>query len=373
MRLACRMLRSTLAGDKRRAASGPHQISNGNQDMALLTICMPTRRDFAQSRAAIEAAVDFADAYGAEVVLSDNSGDPEKKAYWESRSPRIRYVPSTAPTAFDNFLHSVKAAATPFILQLGDDDSIAFSRAIRPVELASLPDDVMGVRPLTEVTVTGAGVVRRKEFGISQTTPSGRIREYSEKAAGDNSALYSVFRREVYTSLLELFALHHPTKGSFTDWAMALALFAYGRMIFDPSIIYRYNADQWSDQTKIAERNEELYRAAGIPPELGDSYQPLLMALDLFIFVTRPGTPLDRDGAIDAASIVAGDVLNGFLNQVARKPQDYTEKLRYLADLAGKEQNAFNRFQLGLIMADELKPGLKDAYVRYFQIANGQV
>lgn len=336
--------------------------------MPLLSLCMPSNRDLAGSRASIEAALAFAEARDAELLISDNSGDPAKEAHWRGRSPRIRYATSSGTTAFGNFLAALLMAETPFILNLGDDDSIGVDTSITPLDLAGLPADFMGVRPRTEVTVTGRGILRTKEFGIEEMTPSGRMREYFLKCGNDNCGFYSIYRREPYTNLIRLFAEKHPIKGDFIDWAMAFTLFAYGRMAYDPSIIYRYNYDQWATSAGIAEKNQRMFAAAGLPADT-ERFQPLLMALDMFVFLTRPGTPLTREQALDAVAMVAGDILNGFTNQVIREPQNYSEKMRYLVELARQEQNAFGRIQLGMIMVDELKPGLKDAYVAYYQTA----
>ncbi len=334
--------------------------------MPLLSICMPTKRNLEASRRAILEALAVAEARDAVLVLSDNSGDAAKRAYWENRSPRIVYHLSEAPSAFHNFLEAVTVATTPFILVLGDDDGLRVDPSIIPVDLATLPADFMGVRPLTEVHVTGHGVVRRKDFGIEELTPTGRIREFSQKSGGDNSAFYSIFRRDVYRDLLKLFVERHPIRANFIDWAFSLALFSYGRMAYDPGLIYAYNADQWASIELTKARNREIFAAAGLP-EHTDLYQPLLMAVDLFIFVARPGTPLTREDALNAISVTAGDVMNGFLNQVTREPEKYPQRLRYLVELALPETDAFARFQLGLVMLDDLKPGLKDAYAAFFQ------
>ncbi|MBB4066930.1 hypothetical protein [Gellertiella hungarica] len=337
--------------------------------MSLLSICMPSNRNLAASRKSIEAALAFAEARDAQLIVADNSEDAEKAAWWQGRSDRLHMLDTRGKAVFDNYLATIMAAQTPFILQLGDDDMIGIDASVPSFDLATLPDDFMGVRPRTELTVTGQGVVRSKTFSIDSPTPSGRIREYSEKAKGDNSAFYSIFRREPYLGLMRLFGNHHPIKGGFADWAMALALFAYGRMAYDPSIIYQYNADQWSTPEKTAARNLQLFQDVGMPPHT-TLFQPLLMTLDVFTFVARPGTPLSREEALDAMSVIGGEMLNGFLNQVVRQPKDYSEKIGYLAELARAETDAFARFQLALIMVDDLKPGLKDAYVRFYQMAN---
>lgn len=338
--------------------------------MSLLTLCMPSNRDLARSRRAIEQALAYCEARGVPFVISDNSGDPEKAAFWRGRSPLIRYLTSQGTDALTNFLDSVSAAETPFVLQIGDDDGISFDPAMPAFDLATLPSDYMGVRVKTLVEITGHGVVRTKEFSIDATTPGERMLEYSRKAEGDNSAFYSIFRRQPYMDLMRLFAEHHPTKGGFSDWAMSLALFSYGRMGYDPGTIYHYNADQWAGSEKVEKKNLELFSAAGLPAHT-TLFQPLLMALDVFVFVGRPGTPLDQQQALNAISMASGGVLDGFLGAVARAPDQYNETVRYLVDLARTETDAFGRFQLALVMADQLKPGLKDAYVAFYRAANG--
>lgn len=334
--------------------------------MPLLSICVPTKRPFSTSRSAIEQALAVADARDALVVVSDNSGDPQKRAYWQNRSPRIIYHGSKAGSALENFLEAVRVADTPFVLALGDDDGLSVDPHHPALDLADLPADYMGVRPMTHVHITGHGVLRIKDFGIAGLTPTERVREYSQKAGGDNSAFYSIYRREPYRDLLQHFVEHHPVKANFIDWALSLALFGYGRMAYDPGLIYHYNADQWASLEQTRTKNAEIFAEAGLPPHT-DLYQPLLMAIDLFVLVARPGTPLSREEALDAVSVTAGDVMNGFLNTVMREPEKYPDRVRYLTQLAQAEADAFDRFQLALLILDDLKPGLKDAYVNYFR------
>lgn len=338
--------------------------------MSLLTLCMPSNRNLEGSRRAIEQALAYCEARDAVLVISDNSDDAEKQAYWRGRSPRIRYLTSSGTDALTNFLASVTAADTPFILQIGDDDGLSIDPAQPAFDLSGLPADFMGVRVKTLVEITGHGIVRTKEFSIDAATPGERILEYSRKAEGDNSAFYSIFRREPYLNMMRLFQDHHPIKGGFIDWAMSLSLFAYGRMAYDPSTIYHYNADQWAGQERVEKKNLELFAAAGLPPHT-TLFQPLLMALDVFIFVGRPGTPLSREAALNAISMASGGMLEGFLGAVTRNPDSYSETIRYIVDLAKAETDSFARFQLGLVMVDQLKPGLKDGYVAFYRAANG--
>lgn len=338
--------------------------------MALLTLCIPSNRSLERSLRTISQALAFAEARDALVLVSDNSGEADKAAYWWGRSPRLIYHTSTGTDAFQNVLAATSLAETPFSLLVGDDDGLSFDNTHPAYDLADLPADHMGIRPKTLVEVTGVGVVRTKDFGVSSERPSQRILEYAKIAGGDNSAFYSIFRREHFVGLLRLFHDHHPIRGAYIDWALSLALFAYGRMVYDPSIVFRYNADQWATASAADKKKQDIFKACNLPPH-ASLYEPLLLALDLFCFVCRPGTPLDREGALDAASIVAGDLMNAFLNQVVVDPSDYSDRMRYLVDLARAEDQTFARFQLGLLMVDELRPGLKDGYLQFFKVASG--
>lgn len=367
-RFAIRALARMSGGGMARPHNRFRTVPEGR--MPLLTLCIPSNRSLERSLATISDALSFAEERDALVLVSDNSGLPEKAAHWWGKSPRLIYHTSTGTNAFENILAATRLAETPFIMLIGDDDRLASDPKVKPYDLADLPPDYMGIRPKTLLEVTGLGVVRTKEFGIVSERSSQRILEYARAAGGDNSGFYSIFRREHYVGLLSLFLDHHPIKGAFIDWAFALALFAYGRMAYDPSILFRYNADQWATVELTDKKNQEIFAACGLPPHT-TIYQPLLMALDVFCFVCRPGTPLNRDSALDAASIVAGDLMNTFLNQVTLDPTDYSERMRYLVELARAEDQAFARFQLGLMMVDELRPGLKDGYLHFFKVASG--
>lgn len=336
--------------------------------MPHLSICMPSNRPFGTSRRAIETALAYCEAKDAALIVADNSGDAEKRAHWQGRSPRLTYLITDGTDVMTNFMTAFLASDTPFIMPMGDDDEIVFDPKRPTFDLARLPDDHIGVRPVTEVWTEERGVIHTKSFAIGGERPDARIIEYAQAAAGDNSAFYSIFRRKAYIDLMDLFARHHPTKGAYCDWAQVTALFAFGKMQLDRSSVYRYNFAGWHDQKLIDKKNIELFLAADLPAD-AKKYAPLLQYLDIFIFVSSKQAPLTPDDAINAKAILSGSVFAGFLTMVAQQPQAYSETMRYLAELARSEQDIMGRFQIALIMAGQIREGLKEQYFDYYRTA----
>ena len=327
---------------------------------------MPSNRDLAQSRRAIETALAYCKARDAVLIVADNSGDAAKKAHWKGRSSHLRYLETENFDANGNFLATFHAAETPFVMPMGDDDELHHDAAVPAFDLSALPADHIGVRPVTHVWLPETGKGRVKEFAISAKTPAQRILEYIDAAQGDNSAFYSIFRREPYLALMELFIHHHPTKGGYCDWALMAALMSYGRMALDRGTVFRYNFTGWSTKDEIDQRNSRLYTSAGLPADAA-KYSALLLYLDLFVFTARksPPTPEEHAGLND----LMGRVLAPFIREVGSVPRDYSETMVYLAELAGQETDMMSRFHIALVMANQIQDGLKDRYVEYYQRA----
>lgn len=336
--------------------------------MPFLTLCMPSNRDLENSRAAIESAVAYCEARDALLVVADNSGDPAKRAFWQNRSPRIRWHETPGTDANANFIAALSAADTEFVMLMGDDDQIASDPAVPLFDFAALPADFMGVRPKTQVFSSRRGVFREKTFSIGAAMPGERMVEYNEACGGDNSAFYSIFRREPYLGLMRFYTERHPTKGGYCDWALSLTLFAYGRMAYDPGTIFRYNYDQWSTTDQLEAKTRDIYRKAGLPED-AKRFEMLLMFLDVYVFLARRDSPLSRDEALNGLTAAAHLIMNGFIRRVDEAPAAYDETIRYIVDLARAERDIDSRFQLGVAMTEYVQPGLKDRYVAFYHQA----
>lgn len=338
--------------------------------MPELSICMPSHRNLADSRQAIESAIAYCDARDAILIVSDNSGDAEKQAWLEGLSPRLVYIDSASTSATENMLTSLDAASTPFVLPMGDDDQILSVPGETAVDLASLPFDYVGVLPVSEPFSGRHGALGRKAFSLTEEESGERIAKYVAEARGNNSCYYSIYRRDVFVALTHLFLEHHPTKGSYCDWALSLALVSYGKMAHDPSTVFRYNMDNWDSAEKVADMYAGLFRNAGLP-DGAEKYERLLMFLDLFVLATRAGSPLSQEQRQKVGKDVVNRMLGEFIRQVADAPESYDGTIRHLATMALEETNSFTQFQIGMMMADRVQPGLKDRYVHFVKQAMG--
>ena len=336
--------------------------------MPFLTICMPSNRDLEKSRAAITSALAYCEARDALLVVCDNSGDAAKQAAWEGASPRLIYRQTPGTDANANFLAALRTAETEFVLLMGDDDEIRSDPDVPLFDFAALPADFMGVRPKTEVFSSRQGVFRVKSFSILAEQAGDRLIEYNEACDGDNSAFYSIFRREPYVALMGFYTDKHPTKGGYCDWALSLSLFGYGRMAYDPGTVFRYNYDQWETTALLDDKTRDIYSKAGLPAD-AKRYEMLLMFLDVFIFLARRDSPLAPEQALHGLTVAAGMMLNGFIRRVDAAPHLYDESIRYIVDLAREERDIGSRFQLGLAMTEYVQPGLKDRYVAFYKLA----
>ena len=333
-----------------------------------LSICMSSNRDLAGSRRAIESALAYCGARDAVLIVADNSGDPEKREWLKGLSPRLIHIDSDETDFNRNVRKTYDAAATDFIMPMGDDDVLLADGAMPAFDLKSLPEDHVGVYPVSVVFSEESGELPAKSLALDQDDPGERISAYISGGKGNNSFYHSIFRREIFDALTRLFLDYHPTKGVYCDWAISMTLAAYGKMAHDPGTVYRYNLGTSDTSEKIARYNAGLYRSAGLP-EGAEKYERLLMFLDLYIMATRKGTPLLPGQTQKLSSDIARMMLSVFVREVAEAPQEFDGTLRYLIDLALDEKDSFGLFQLGLMMADSVQPGLKNRYVDFVRQA----
>lgn len=338
--------------------------------MSDLTVFMPSNRDFKASFRAIETALRYCELRNAKLVVADNSGDPAKWSYWHQRSVLLSLINTEGMDAKANFLAALESTSSTFVLAMGDDDEL-FADLSRPeIDYSSIPQDHIGVRPKTEVWTNSFGLLRSKTFSIEGSTPNDRMLEYNEKADGDNGAFYSIFRREPYVHLMNLFFRHHPTGGGYGDWALVMALFAWGNLSYDPGTIFRYNFDQWYGSAALEKRADSLYQAVGLP-EGSRHYQYLFMFLDIFVYCCIGFSPQNPDDASNAQSTAAGPFLDAFLKKVASAPDLFPIDMHGLCYKISNQTFAFDRFLTGLEMAEQVQSGLGERYIRFFNKAMG--
>ncbi len=336
--------------------------------MPELSVCMPSNRDFANSRRAIETAVAFCEARDAVLIVSDNSRDAEKAAYWQGRSPVLHYIPDAPIAATDNQLSALGAAKTPFLLQIGDDDEIFSNPKVVPVDLGALGDDYIGVKPVTEMFLPGMGPVRRQEFGLEKDDPGLRLRDYLAYSDGSNVAYYSIFRTAPFMDLTRFFLSRHPTRGGFCDWQIAFAFWVIGKLKSDPSIIYRYNASQWSTEEVVRESALKSYLAAGLTAEF-QKYKSLIRGLDFYVFISRKNAGLTAEAIAKLQNGEASDLIDLGLDQILRMSDGTPDTALVLARKALGERNPAVKYLSGCAVLEQFVPGLQLKYVAFLKAA----
>jgi hypothetical protein len=210
--------------------------------------------------------------------------------------------------------------------------------------------------------------MRIKDFAIAEATPGARVMGYNERANGDNAAYYSIFRRKPFAALQHFFLDHHPLKAGFSDWALACVMFSYGKLPYDPGVVFKYNYHRWDSDEKFDEQMRSIHAAAGLP-ESARRFKLLLLYLDVAILALRRGSPLDETGKRDLMERAGRPILGGFVKTVANEPHAFDEQTRRLAGAMRDEADASGQLQLALDAADCIQAGLTARYRAFHRVA----
>jgi len=338
--------------------------------MTQLTLCMPSNRDLQRSAGAIETALIYADKRDCRLVVSDNSGDPQKRARYENSHPRLTYVVPDGDGGLRNMASALSKVETPFLMPMGDDDEIYGLDHKQPLDLSALPGDVIGVRPQTVIWTNEKGVQQVDRFSITADNAGSRLLEYNGKANGNNGLYYSAYRSDLFKGVFSLFSQAHPTHGGYCDWALSFAFCAVGKFLTDASTIYRYDLGRWASSSKLEAAKASLYLQAGLP-ETAEHYSALLRFIDVHVFLI--GLPLSDTERRDAQTANARLALRTFLHEVTKAPDHYDPEVVYLAELTGQTPDLDTAFQISLLIIDRLQEGLAEKYVRFVKAAGGAV
>lgn len=337
--------------------------------MTQLSIFMPSNRNFKASRSAIESALRYAEKADCRFILSDNSGDPEKRRHFEHCSARMTYVVPPNDDALLNHMTALAQVKTPFLMPMGDDDEIYLLDGEPRTNLADLPADVIALRPRTHVWTIEKGVIQTERFAISSADAGERLREYNEKTKGNNSIYYSLYRTEPFRELFRLFVDHHPTRGGYCDWSLSFSLIAGGRVLYDPATVYRYDLGRWATTQSLADTKALLYRQVGLRDE-AERYTALLRFLDVDCFLEAQFLPLTMPMRHNAKAMNARIALATFLRKVKAEPQAYDADVPGIAEAIGRTADLSAVFEQCLALVERLSPGLGDRYVRFRQAAS---
>lgn len=332
--------------------------------MTQLSILIPSNRPLKTSAASLESALIYAEKTGAQVIVADNSGDPDKRRHFQNASSHLTYIHTEGYDARRNFLTTMEAAKTPYVLSMGDDDELYSLDGRQRVDLAALPEDVIGVRPVTMVWTMQEGARTMEKFPLDAENSDDRIRQFMKAAPRNNCIFYSAFRRELLTNLYRKFNECHPTLGDYCDWVLVYCLIASGRILHEPATLFRYDLGRWSEKTSLEDTKLLLFRRAGLPDE-AELYTALLRFVDIHGLMMWKGLPLSDEQRHRALVINAQVALTSFAQSVEKNPGLYHPKAREFAAQVPSIDTLDHAYRNALPVLEQLKPGLAEKYTQY--------
>ncbi|MDB5524798.1 MAG: glycosyltransferase protein [Rhizobium sp.] len=334
-----------------------------------VTICIPSNRPLALSKASLESAIRFAGAKGYRVVISDNSGEGVKFAHFSAAPDYVTYLDNPGLPPVANLLACLDYAATEFVLPMGDDDLVEVTAGEADFDFKALGRDVAGVRPHLEVFAVGEPVLRTHVFAIDAETAADRLYEYRNKIGGDNSLYYSYFRRSDFEELIRLVETNHPTGAGDIDWAIVYALLANGKIAYDRSTILKYDIGKWRWNEGIEASIDNIYASAGLPRQ-AVAFASLFRFMDSYVFAFRRTLAVSDIERIKVLYAFAIIFLGQLLHISEKQPEQFDgfEKELQILRAVLKEPDDYlvNVFEVCARIADRLKPGLHAQYIGWF-------
>lgn len=336
-----------------------------------LSIGIPSNRPLAESRHAIESAVNLCRHHGYELVVFDNSGSDEKAAALEKivNGDNLHFIKSEPCDFMRNWFQTFHRTTGKYVMMMGDDDSV-FAYQDAP-DFSNLAPDVVGVRPAVMGYAANGGILRVNISHIGGEIASQRILEHMQSSNGANLGIFTFWRRDIFQSVMDLWHDAHPTRGPYCDWSWMNAFVSSGRVAHDPSVCYFYNLQNWSGSAEnVGAQVERAYIKGGLP-EGTSIYEPILGALDSYIFIARQDSPLDAQEKFLTAVFVMDMYIRRWLDSPQLGPHANAaainatlEKLRNLDSIPGI-------FDVLAEALEAIKPGLAAAYRDFHRKATG--
>lgn len=340
--------------------------------VARLSIGIPSNRPLAQSRDSIASARAFCLRNGYNLVVSDNSGDSDKRAWLKDvmQGDGLTHIDSPPCDMMDNWFQAFHATTGDFVLMMGDDDAI-FAYEDAPA-FSGLAADVVGIRPAIAGYGKAEGIVRMYNSGIFAERGAERVLEYMKTANGANLGIFTFWRRDVFEPIMELWLKSHPTKSTYCDWAVMAALSSCGKVIRHPASCYFYNLQNWlGDAEFIKAQVEKAYAKGGLPPGTA-AYERVLNALDSFVFINRAASPLTYEERFIAAAFTMDLYLKPYReNLPVHSGHANAANINKVSQKLVGEDDIPKVLTILLEIAEAIQPGLAERYRAFNAIATG--
>jgi hypothetical protein len=249
-----------ISADRLQAAYNP-----GSQALQL-SILLPTNRHGPMAVSRIAQACSWASPK-IQVVVRDNSGNPDKRAILGQFRGEHREIVSVDPCEpLENYSEILRLAKGDFVFCMSDDDQ-CIDRAI--LALPDLIERSCGDPAVAAVTGTyaietpqGTGIVNYKD--VDSDDPVARVTGYLSYG-GPNMLFYSVLRRALAERVLS-FMKAMPVYLSFHDQILCLLYLLSGKYVSLQRLFYVYDVGVWGARDTAQKRDIDFYVAAGLDP-----------------------------------------------------------------------------------------------------------
>ena len=336
-----------------------------------LSICMPSKRGFDESRASISSAINFCDSTGSELVISDNSGSSDKSKMWNQiLLPFMKYLSNKKNENLlwsDNWYNGMKNCSGSFIGIVSDDDILVnIDKSV--LEYKDIKyEDIVGIKPIISLWNSQVGVYKQNNFNINANTAVDRIKQYQDSNKGNNTSYFTFYRSKIIKDIFKLLK-YHPTQGGYTDWSIVLSCVASGKILVDPTkqLIYR-NSNWFGDAVYIKKQISKLYIECGLE-EKGVLIASLLDALDSFILIMRESSNLAIDEKLEAAEYVLNTKINQFINNFnITVYHKFPDVIKNKVEILKAENKIDKKLDICLEIISSFFPSLKDKYKKFYK------
>ncbi len=233
-----------------------------------LSVLLPTFRSDLGAVARIAQACSWASP-DVEVLVRDNSGDPQKRdliSRFQRNNCTVISVDPCGPA--ENFAEALRLATGTFVYAIADDDYF-FDRAIAalPGTIRHHGDDgtVAGITGTYSMEMSsGSILIEYKNIGSDDV--AARVGGYLS-CRGGNVLFYSPHRRTMVQRVYQFFR-SLPFSFAFHDQIQCFIYLLNGKYIALPRIIYGYEIGPWEVPLQAQKQDLGFYTAAGLDPAI---------------------------------------------------------------------------------------------------------
>lgn len=339
------------------------------------SVGVPSNRKIDEVGASLDAIITHCKKNKYQLVISDNSGEEKKEKILRQMmqgDDSLVYLKTPSCGMLENWFHAFTATKGDFVLMIGDDDKL-FNVGPKP-DYDFLPKDIIGIKPNVIAYTDAAGLIRVNSNGVQSETAADRVREYYQNANGANLGMCSFWRRDILQSIMELWFLHHPTKGQYCDWAVIAALVSSGRIIQDLASYYFYDLSNWhGDAHFVKSQIENAFLKSGLPAG-ASAYAALFNALDSFIFINRHTSPVDAAQKWEAAMLCFNSHLNSYVDGLDQGGVEHAnaKHIRELSRTLASQEDLVSIFKVIFDILEAIQPDLGVRYERFYEYAIGK-